>query len=209
MVNVVTIDFDIIMSPSIGLYNNLVDPDDPVADVIEEFGFIANIPADLYKYEYLTRYIIRSLENVTDVYFISNHGSVVDILKKIPHDEPINITNIDHHHDVGYDVENWTLPFRKLSCGNWVKYAKDLKLFDEYTWIKNDNSDPIPTLGRKYINNTIDFADAKLESLARHTDFLIICASYEWVPPVYHPLFLNWQTICEEMKGKEYPLDKV
>lgn len=207
MVNVTTIDFDIIMEPSISFYNNLVDIENPVEDYIKDFSFIANIPANLDIYEYLTRFIIQSLENVTKVYFVSSHDSIINILKQIPHDEPIEVTNIDHHHDIGYELQSWILPLTTYNCGNWVKYAKDRKLIDTYTWIHNTKFDPVDPAGEHYLDNEIALENINLEKKSKDVDFLIICASYEWVPPIYHPLFQTWQTICEEIKGEEYRID--
>ena len=56
--NIVTIDFDIIMGPSIGVYNNAVNEDFKVDSIIEDYPFLSNVPADLNIYEYLTRYIV-------------------------------------------------------------------------------------------------------------------------------------------------------
>ena len=71
MVKVVTIDFDIIMSPCIEFYNDLIGVEDPLKDFVKDFSFLTNLPADLYQYEHLTRYIIRSLKNVCQIHFIT------------------------------------------------------------------------------------------------------------------------------------------
>ena len=62
---------------------------------------------------------------------------------------------------------------------------------DTFTWIIPDDDEKI----------------LLKDQLAKETDILVICASYEWIPPIYHPLILNWQTICEEVIGQEYPFD--
>ena len=105
MVKVVTIDFDIIMSPCIEFYNDLIGVEDPLKDFVKDFSFLTNLPADLYQYEHLTRYIIRSLKNVCQIHFITSHEKIVPILESLPHDEPVEVVNIDHHHDVGYDIK--------------------------------------------------------------------------------------------------------
>lgn len=207
---VVTIDFDIIMSPSIEFYNDLVGIEDPLKDFVEEFSFLTNLPADLYQYEYLTRYIIKTIKNVKEVFFISDHKDVIKILQdKIPKDEQIDIINIDHHHDIGYNLDNWKIKTLIHNCGNWVKVAKDKKLINSYTWIKNNNSNPPnqEAYALNYIQKEIFFEDSQLELISKETDYLILCQSFEWIPPVYQPLFLNWITICEEMREKDYFVD--
>ena len=209
MINVVTIDFDVIMSPSIGFYNDLVGMSDPIGKYIDEFSFVANLPANLYQYEYLTKYLMMAQKSVQDIYFISSHEKVIDILRNMPHDEEICLINIDHHHDVGYSIDNWRSPLKNPEVGNWVKYGRDKKLFDHYYWIKNENSDDIPKEGKHYIDKEILFKNSKLEQYADQTDVLILCSSLEWIPPIYHPLFYTWQTICEEVNGKEYLVDNI
>ena len=205
--NIVTIDFDIIMGPSIGLYNNLINSETRASDLVKDFPYLNCANADLNTYEFLTRYYINILKKLdkSKIYFIKSHEQVVPLVSK---NRDANLINIDHHHDVGYDIK-FDKPIISSSCGNWVKYCRDRKLLDSYCWIKNDNSNDIESrvYREKYIDKEILFKDAQLEQLAKETDILVICASYEWIPPIYHPLILNWQTICEEVIGQEYPFD--
>lgn len=208
--NVVTIDFDIIMKPSISFYNDMVDVENPLKDYVEEFSYLTNIPADLYIYDFISRYITKSMVGgCRNVYFINSHESAVDIIEKLPKDEEIHLYNIDHHHDLGYDMDDkdWIMPARKSDVGNWVKYCKDRRYIADYTWIHNDNSDPYPEEAKKYVKNDFDLKEVNLEDKDFIPDVLIICASFEWIPPVYQPLYLTWNSICSEIAGEEYPLD--
>ena len=54
--NVVSIDFDIIMEPDINLYNDWVEGDIGINDYVSEHKVLENLKADLYSYEYLTRF---------------------------------------------------------------------------------------------------------------------------------------------------------
>lgn len=209
--NIVTIDFDIIMKPSISFYNNMVDVDTPMKDYIDEFSFLTNIPADLYIYDYLTRYIIKSMNRgCRKIYFINSHESAVEIIKTLSSTGDVVLYNIDHHHDLGYDMseKDWRMPATKAVVGNWVKYCKDKRYIDDYFWIHNENSDPYPDSAEKYVTKDFLLADINLEDEEYTPDALIICASYEWIPPVYHPLYLTWNSLCSELAGEEYPLDK-
>lgn len=210
--NVVTIDFDIIMKPSIGFYNNMVDPEDPIKNYIEEFSFLANIPADLYIYDYLTRYITRAMVNgCRDVYFINSHEAAISCIKGLSLKEPVTLYNIDHHHDLGYDktANEWKTLEKKVLVGNWVKYGKEKKYIDNYFWIHNDNSDPFPKEAQFLVKDDFDLKDINLNDDNFVPDVLILCASYEWVPPMYHSLYLAWNSICSEIAGKEYALDMI
>lgn len=209
--NVVTIDFDIIMEPSISFYNNMVDIEDPMKDYVDKFSFLTNIPADLYIYDYLTRYIVRAAKQNQEIYFVNSHDKVIDILKTIPHDEQIDLYNIDHHHDLGYDMESadWIRPMFKYDLSNWVKYARDKKMVDTFYWVHNENSDPYPNEAVRYVTEDYVLKDFNLEDDKYAPDVLIICSSFEWIPPVYQPLFYSWNTICSEITGKEYPFDSI
>ena len=45
-----------------------------------------------------------------------------------------------------------------------------------------------------------------MNDLIEKTDILIICQSFEWVTPLYQPLFWTWVGIYEEMYGCQYLL---
>lgn len=207
--NITTIDFDIIMEPSINFYNNKISEKESLESILKEYPFLEeSFPADFFRYDYLTRYIIQAANKKIPIYFINSHKSLLKILKDKYSNENIHITNIDHHHDIGYDIDNWLLPLKELTCGNWVKYGIDKKLFHSYSWIHNENSSsPDKIAEKKYLKESQLFKDSDLTTLAKETDCLIICASYEWVPPKYHPLFMIWQSICEEINEKDTYVD--
>lgn len=208
--NIVTIDFDIIMKPSINFYNDLVDVNEPIKDYIDEFSFLTNVPADLYIYDFLTRYIVHSmLHGCSKVFFINSHETATDIIKEFSAENPVTLYNIDHHHDLGYEMKtmDWKRPAAVAEVGNWVKYCKDRRYIQDYYWIHNDNSAMYPEEASHLISGEYDLKDVNLEEENFKPDVLIICASYEWVPPVYHALYMNWNSICSEIAGEEYPLD--
>lgn len=208
--NVVTIDFDIIMRPSISFYNDMVDIENPFKDYIEEFSYLTNIPADLYIYDYITRYITKTMVGgCRKVYFINSHESAAKILKELSIEKPVTLYNIDHHHDLGYDMEefDWKKPVATSNVGNWIKYCKDRRYIDKYYWVHNENSDMYPDEAKKYVTADYNLKDVNLDDEEFTPDALIICASYEWIPPMYHSLYLTWNSICSEIAEQEYPLD--
>ena len=139
--NIVTIDFDIIMGPSIGVYNNAVNEDFKVDSIIEDYPFLSNVPADLNIYEYLTRYIVDVIKVLPQdkIQFIRSHEQIVPLVSKYRN---ANLVNIDHHHDIGYEIEDWAKPIvGKPQCGNWVKKLFDTKVINHYDWVSNPLSD--------------------------------------------------------------------
>ena len=183
--NIVSIDFDIIMAPSIEFYNNFTHDrylfDNPLLKVCN---------ADLEHYRKLTTWFFKNLKNVNyeNVIFIKSHEQAVNYINKGD-----TLINIDHHHDLGYKKEEDIKPDEpKCHCGNWVKYLFDNNIISDYIWINNKNStQPL------YFNGKIEqcaIEDYNLDSLTG--DKVIICLSPEWVPPQFHPLFYSWMDIC-------------
>ena len=132
--NIVTIDFDIIMGPSIGLYNNLINSETRASDLIKDFPYLNCANADLNTYEFLTRYYINVLKKLdkSKIYFIKSHEQVVPLVSK---NRDANLINIDHHHDLGYSDKE-----EPLNCGNWAKILKDEGKIKDYIWLNNGNS---------------------------------------------------------------------
>lgn len=196
--NIVTIDFDIIMKPDINLYNGMLENDLVIDDFIKEHELLKNLKADLYIYEYITRYLTKVIKRIDakNVYFIKDHDTIVKYLND---NERFNLWNIDHHHDITYDDENVTLPIINCHCGDWVKYLMDRKKIKYYTWISNNNSyEPGEEVRENYKYNQLLLEESNLDKLALETDKLFICLSPPWVPDYYTPLYQAWIAICEE-----------
>lgn len=204
MTEVLTIDFDIIMKPSIEIYNDLIGDSKDIQSIIKQNpGIEYCLPPDLSIYGAITRLIMRFIKqlNEDDVYFIREHQHICDIIKGL---DKCNLINIDHHHDIGYSGVSINSAVRMPECGNWVKYLTDLGKINEYTWINNSNSMfPNKYMGNRYITNgsTIDrfMPDEKYKP-----DKLIICLSLQWIPSSMLPLFYTWMGICEEYYNKEF-----
>lgn len=188
--NVLTIDFDIIMAPSINLYNNMVPKED--WDDLERNPQINLSFADYQIYQKLTillSQLITSL-NFSQIHFIQDHEQVNQVIGT----EPIEtLVNIDHHHDVSYADE-----IEKLNCGNWVYYLKQNNSLQNYIWIHNTNSTFIPNdkSFAAIIDESYNFDDYNLDNLTKQNfDKLIICLSPPWVPPRQRALFYLWMDL--------------
>ena len=59
--NVLSIDFDIIMAPSINLYNNMV-PGTQWDDLLKNLPNLATTPADLHIYSSILRYLLKVID---------------------------------------------------------------------------------------------------------------------------------------------------
>ena len=206
MSNVLTIDFDLIMAPSIELYNDIIGDEEGINEVIQKYPLLEyTLTADFFIYEALTRGLMILFKKIPadNVYFISNHQDIIPIVGDL---EKFSLINIDHHHDIAYGSTKPTSFIRQAECGNWVKYLSDLGKIKEYIWIHNKNS-IMPKIGfsKPYLYEdleiqTIDFN--KFENI----DKLVICNSPHWVPPNVQALFMTWIGIAEEYYGKNFEI---
>ena len=197
---IVTIDFDIIMRPSIESYNYFINEDGDSIDQLEqEFVHFQNCQADLSIYKLLTDFIL-NVES-EKIFFISSHKDILQFVN-----ESVDLINIDHHHDLGYSNESYSETF-EISCGNWVEQLYRENKIKSYTWIHNPNY--FLLMGdQARIDNDLIISDENemkkyLNNLAQHTDSLIICSSFPWVPSMYRPLFDTWHSICENKVQKK------
>lgn len=206
MKNVVTIDFDIIMGPSIDGYNDMISSETPMRHLASKFPYFGMAEADLYVYEYITRYlteIITHIEDKDKIKFIATHDLMYHIYKN--ETEPFNLINIDHHHDINY-IDDWSKPIIEIDEGNWVKRLFDMRKINRYIWVGNPNSVTIG-LGKCPFMDKISMEilkDYDLGRLAANTDELVCCFSSAYIPPLYEPLFLTWRAIAEEIMDTDY-----
>lgn len=191
--NVVSIDFDIIMAPSIEFYNNMTGNPKLFDNYLTKV-----FTADLIHYQRLTQWLIQQTKHLKqeDIIFIFSHDSLI----KCVNPEDI-VINIDHHHDLGYpNPEQHILP--EVNCGNWAQYLLENNLIKDYIWIKNENSNTKKQYKEKI--QEYNFSSYQLNNLK--ADKIIICLSPEWVPTQYRPLFFSWINILNEYYNTIYQI---
>lgn len=198
--NVATIDFDIIMAPVIGSYNDIVDVEYTIDDMIEKFPYMRSALPDFYIYDYLTQFItqvFQYMDNINEVYFIESHEEIIPYIEG---DDNI-LYNIDHHHDIGYNTKDLTLRIREADCSNWAKYLKEIGNIKEYYWIHDEYSEEIDDKKiLTLLNGQYELKDINLLDLGKKINKLIICYSVPWVPSNYRGLYSNWQSIWDGFK---------
>lgn len=188
--NLVTIDFDIIMWPSIQIYNDIVDDDCSVQDLLDQNPKSGFTPvADLWLYKYLTDYIVEMSKRLPKdhILFVDSHEEVYTKFKDLY--PVISLYNIDHHHDLGYENNE------ECDCGSWVQYLLKNKKASFYTWINDPNSIQPDDDSIKFKQYSIK--EYSLEKLYIETDYLIICSSPTWVPFEQLALVEAWKEICK------------
>lgn len=196
--NIISIDFDIIMGPSINSYNEFTDTENEISNIVQG---LPTLNGDLSLYKKLTQYLINVFKQLDkdQILFIDDHSQILSEIN-----EPVSLINIDHHHDTGYEEETVLIWKSYIDCGNWARWLFEQKLLEKYTWIKNDNSE-LDEDNAQYIDeifnvNNFDFNTLELP------DKLIICLSKPWVPPRYRLLFYSWQDLYKQIyKTKDVP----
>lgn len=206
MSKILTVDFDIIMSSTIELYNDVIGEFRSMDKILKEYPKIESIlEADLFIYSELTRYLLYLFKRLSPdkVYFISEHQKIVPIIKD---DKDIDLINIDHHHDIGYDGTTINTKILIPHCGNWVKYLTDLNKIKSYFWIHDNKSlAPQNNLNKGYLTESMNIRTCNLYSLGE-IDKLIICNSPQWIPPNIQALFVTWIGIAEEYYGRDFKI---
>lgn len=199
MKQIVSIDFDIIMAPSIFLYNDKVPAlswDDLLKDPYMEL-----LTIDSEHYSRIFKYIIHCSQFLSkeQIHFIEDHGQAVRYIT-----EPCDLINIDHHHDLGYEDLNSQKDSTEFpTCANWVRYLQQQSFVHNYMWINNANS--MSKESMPFWTTTKDFRDVSIEDLPI-PDELIICLSEPWVPYTYRPLFYTLMDYCNDKYNTHFEI---
>jgi hypothetical protein len=205
--NVLSIDFDIIMAPDIALYNAMINtsPEGSIEQRIKEFPMLAGCRADLNHYQKLVNLILNVTEGISveDIRVAFSHEDIKTVLTDL---EDVHMYNIDHHHDLGYPQEDDSTPSDACSCANWCDYHFNKNIIVQYTWYNNTNSGPVPPdwieSDKVFIK---DFQELNIASLPK-MDKVFLCLSPEWTPSMYHPLFFTILDLINKQKDCILPV---
>ena len=202
MCRVLTIDFDIVMAPTINLYNDLVGDNKGINAIIKKYPTLEQaLIADFFIYAVLLQELTRHFKYIPadKVHFIKEHHSIVPIIEKI--DAPVDLVNIDFHHDTGYGISTYTR-IERPDCGNWVKYLKDKGLLRSYVWVNDIEGSEMPFV-KGIVDFTVPIQQCKFHNFEPF-DHLVICHSPQWIPQIYEGLYIGWFNIATEHYGKTF-----
>lgn len=201
---ILSVDFDIIMAPDINLYNQFV-PRNNLEEIIKSHPQLVGLRADLKHYQKLVNlllYLSKGI-NYNDIYVAFSHENIGEFLKN---ENDLEVVNIDHHHDLGYDEKEL---FEKCTCANWAYYFFKQNKIKSYTWLNNANSDIIPPPKQENCFSTEEFCDITelnyIEKFGK-PDKIFLCLSPEWVPEHYHPLFFLMLDLLNKQNDYTLPV---
>ena len=175
--------------------------------MVNHYPLLNNIRFDYRFYQDLTNLLINIYLNIPkeNIYFCANHEFITTLIS-----EPVNIINIDHHHDIGYRIEDWTAPLPSLECGNWIKWLKDNQLLNAYTWVRDLTSysyqNEVPKEYWPQQELVLPFDLQNIVINYDEIDKVVICSSFNWVPPKFNELYYLWIDIYQTLTQAEIPV---
>lgn len=106
--------------------------------------------------------VCKAASNIQDknkILFSQYHVDILDLIKKI--NQPINIYNIDLHHDIFYENETSIAEVKSgvVSSADWVLWALLNKRVESYTWIKQPTSDEFSEDMIEVFNKAMNYCD--------------------------------------------------
>lgn len=203
ILDILSIDFDIIMYPCIKLYNDKINgSESPVVlwNILQQSMEIdSHLSYDAKTLLLLGWLLKRAKSNNSEIIALNEHQEIVDDLKKMNEysTDIYNLTNVDFHHDIFYRKDDQPLAkyFDKCDCSNWVGYLYKNNKLVSYTWYKAPNSEGFnPRLidendMDKFIIKSVGI-DEDLKELASKTFHRVyLVKSPQWVPYKYIHLY--------------------
>jgi hypothetical protein len=190
--NILSIDLDIIMHPSIDLYNEEIfadeDPDELWKDLEETYHYQEHSTLSYDEKTVLELAKLIHKNKSKPFHFITSHEEIVTILKNSPtyNQENYNLVNIDFHHDLWYTEEDFPYIVKEdgYDCTNWLGYLYLKKKIAQMTWMKAPNSSKpnLKIYGGKFQLNTLTLREFfRLEE--QDFDEVFVCLSPQWIPP--------------------------
>ena len=205
---ILSIDLDIIMEPCIQLYNRDVKPG--------EVGLRHSNWDTLYKTLDLKRHLSINKDNLDfifscltklskrldHVYVGNDHSCIINAINQEYTQHglkiPVDIVNIDHHHDIAYSLEqeDMCLKYGEASCSSWVFYLNLCKAVNSYIWVNNPNSELYK--GTTQIDGGFVSID-KFKFIESDYDMLFFTPSLPWIPLEYDDVYLKVLTCMESL----------
>ncbi len=213
ILNILSIDFDIIMYPCIKLYNDKVNGS-------ENSTVVWNILNDTMEIDKHISYDAKTLlllgfllkkakADNSKIIALDEHQKIIDDLKTIDkyNSDIYNITNVDFHHDIFYrkEDESRVKYFDKYDCSNWVGYLYKNNKLVSYTWYKAPNSEIIRSSlidekdADKFIFKSIGIDDDNMELMKKTCNRVYLVKAPQWVPYKYIHLYnLLYSMVSDE-----------
>lgn len=172
-INVLAIDFNVIMYHCIRIYKNYIESTDKnisAAQLWNRMKFDLGLDKNNLSYDSdLLKKIVNMLKNIiknnseTKLIAFNEQKDIVKYFKKNYDNKKVNLINIDFFNDF-CSAENAEFEFDKYTDLNWIGYLNYKNKLETYTWIKMCNSDnpeinieiPYKIANKRDMNNIVD-----------------------------------------------------
>lgn len=192
---VISVDLDFILEPCIQLYNDLVindvsDQNIMWEDIMRQRDLERHLSVNQENWQFICDIIKRS-KNKCNIYVGNDHSSILTAInqevKRNGISLPLDIVNIDHHHDILYKEINRAIidKYQDPNCADWVYFLGRMGLLDNYFWIANPNSEPYDTqkMGTFKVNNFIQMNKSQFDyNSLGNIDLIFFTSSTPWIP---------------------------
>ena len=178
--DVLSIDLDFILYPCIHNYSSLINGRFSREENWDKIKQITKINFDICQERVNFLKQILNRYKGQNIYNADNHSTILKVINNLP----VNIVNIDHHHDIfytGYHQKAIEIG-SPSNCSNWVYRLFCNHQLNSYTWIKNDTSEPFK--GKMDCPRLeIDFSNIdSFDLLSKSFDFIFIANSLHYCP---------------------------
>ena len=187
-VKILSIDFDYFQIVDMDTMSNYPDGKDNTPKLSEfvwlhrysDCPELFNVDLNIEEYGELLS-LLGKQNNKTPVLISYSHKDIYDFIHEVcPSDFPLEVVNIDMHHDYSNDNE-------ELDCGNWVSHLQQEYKNFKWRWIAN----PVSTemYEAHELDNLISTSISSLEG--EKYDAIFLCRSDTWLPPHLDDRFHN------------------
>lgn len=209
--SILSVDFDCIMYPCIKLYNeHITTMENPTVlwnNLERQYGINDHLSYDANLLRDIQSIMLKNISKGAKFIPIKNHDEIVknDIVTDwISKNYGIILTNVDYHHDLGYDdnIKENIMEFDEYDCSNWVSYLGLKGVISSYYWMKPPTSDMIsPDLKEDIFpdNEMVIQPVSKLLDIKTEYDVVFFALSEHWIPYKYLHLYDLITDSCKMM----------
>ena len=194
LMNIVSIDFDIIMSPCINLYA------DRVTEEEENSTRIWNMLEDRLEIDKFLSYDAKILTDIAwligkakaagkSVFILDSEKEIVDRIIPTIDNKECTLTHIDFFADAGTEQNKEGFDFDKYTASSWIGYLA-CKYGDKLPirWLKAGNSQRVPLPATVGVLPVFDIRRI-FEDIDGQVDAIFLCKNDTYVPYKYEHLF--------------------
>ena len=157
--------------------------------------------------QHLASLFYSKVDNAKSIVFANYHHMIVSELQDINN---INLYNVDHHHDVCYNENQYRMitETNNVNEGSWVGGLLYLNKLDSLTWVRNIESESILTdepsahfIRKSNSQFSVDYSIERLYNI--DYDMIFVCRSDDCIEASYRGLYDIMRLSCVQLYSKK------